>query len=232
MNRRRPTTARGGRRLTRTDGGSDHRRSSSTSAPATAAPCSTARRGHPTFVLGLDAMPPRLAAASRRAARLPGGVVRPTSPSSSAGGAAAGRARGLADLVTVLLPWGSLLRGVLGRDDAVAAGLATLLGPTGTLEAIFTMSATDAAVTGSDAGAGPDVEAIRATFGRAGLEVASVRPATPDELLASGSTWAKRLGLRGTGNATPDRRAWRLTARRSPGHVRLRDVRLTRPAGP
>ncbi len=192
-----------------------------------------ATRSPEAFVLGLDANAAAMAAASRRAAAPArrGGLANVAFVLGSAERPPAELA-GLADLVTVILPWGSLLRGVLGRDDAVAAGLATLLGPTGTLEAIFTMSATDAAVTGSDAGAGPDVEAIRATFGRAGLEVASVRPATPDELLASGSTWAKRLGLRGTGNATPDRRAWRLTARRSPGHVRLRDVRLTRPAGP
>ena len=31
---------------------------------------------------------------------------------------------GLADLVTVNLPWGSLLRGALALDDAAAAGIA------------------------------------------------------------------------------------------------------------
>ena len=36
---------------------------------------------------------------------------------------------GLADLVTITLPWGSLLRGALALDDAVAAGIARLVAP-------------------------------------------------------------------------------------------------------
>ena len=40
---------------------------------------------------------------------------------------------GLADVVTVLFPWGSLLRGALGLDSRVAASIARLVAPGGRL---------------------------------------------------------------------------------------------------
>src|SRR5262245_59849013 len=44
---------------------------------------------------------------------------------------------GIADLVTVQFPWGSLLRGVVGRDEAVARGLAALVAEHGALELLL-----------------------------------------------------------------------------------------------
>lgn len=50
---------------------------------------------------------------------------------------------GQADLVTIVLPWGSLLRGALGRDDAVMAGIAALVAPGGQVEVLIAPSARD-----------------------------------------------------------------------------------------
>jgi 16S rRNA (adenine(1408)-N(1))-methyltransferase len=48
---------------------------------------------------------------------------------------------GVADLVTVQFPWGSLLRGLLAADPRVMGGLAGLLGPGGALRLL--VSSTD-----------------------------------------------------------------------------------------
>jgi hypothetical protein len=53
--------------------------------------------------------------------------------------------------------------------------------------------------------------AIRAPWAEAGLDLATIRPATTGEIRASGSTWARRLG--------PDRAGrpvWYLGLRRWP----------------
>jgi 16S rRNA (adenine(1408)-N(1))-methyltransferase len=39
----------------------------------------------------------------------------------------------------------------------------------------------------------PPESALRAAYGRHGLELKEARPATPQEVAASGSSWAKRL---------------------------------------
>jgi hypothetical protein len=46
----------------------------------------------------------------------------------------------------------------------------------------------------------------RAAYRRCGLEVSGWRLATPNEIVAADSSWAKRLG--------PRRPVWKLTARR------------------
>src|SRR6185503_6488377 len=77
-------------------------------------------------------------------------------------------------------------------DDAVAAGVAGLVRPGGTLELLLAPAARDGLdgiPTNPDAIAG----AVAGTFARFALDVADARPATDGEIDASASTWARRL---------------------------------------
>ena len=80
-----------------------------------------------TLVIGVDANASGMTESSRRASR------RDALPNALFAVAAAeqppGPLRGLAGALTIQFPWGSLLRGVLGGDDAVLAGVAALLAP-------------------------------------------------------------------------------------------------------
>lgn len=153
------------------------------------------------LVIGVDASAAALADASRRASRRgPGNALffaegaerLPGSPLC-----------GTADLVTVLFPWGSLLHGVLGRDRAALAGVASLLTAGGRVEVLASVVPSDH-VDGLDC-LGPDSEpAIRAAWRDAGLELRSMLPASTADVAGSGSSWARRLGA--------ERPVWRLTA--------------------
>lgn len=114
---------------------------------------------------------------------------------------------GIADLVTVRFPWGSLLRGVVGADPAVSAGLATLVADGGALELLVAPVERDGLV-----GVPTDCDGLIAgaatAFGRFGFEIVEVCRPTPAEVAATGSTWARRLGAakdRGTGDRRPTR---------------------------
>ena len=115
---------------------------------------------------------------------------------------------GLADLVTVTFPWGSLLRGVLGLDEAVVEGLATLVAPGGCLRALFSVEGRDRA--GVDGlGGDADMEArMRNAFAAAGVDLIELRPASHREVDASNSSWARRLRV------GRDRTAWMAVFRR------------------
>src|ERR671913_1706264 len=149
-----------------------------------------------------------MAEASRRAARRPerGGLPNALFVVAAAEALPA-ELDGLAGLVTVHFPWGSLLRGLLTADPAVLAGLARVLRPGGTLSML--VSSTD-----RDRGAGvgpidrPALAVLAGAYARQGLAVTRVRPATPDDVAASRSTWGRRLG------AGTRRPAWLLEARR------------------
>ena len=117
---------------------------------------------------------------------------------------------GVADELTILFPWGSLLRGVLALDDAAAStdGIASLLAPGGTATSILSIEDRD----GLDLPSldTPDAcQALRDRWSKHGLVVSDLRPATPQEIAATGSTWAKRLG------AGRDRAVWRLELRKT-----------------
>ena len=155
------------------------------------------------LVIGVDADAAAVADASRRASRrgprnaifLAEGAERlATSPLS-----------GAADLLTITLPWGSLLRGVLGLDERALDGIAAVLAPAGRLEVLASVVPTDR-VEGLDCLDASSAPAIREAWRTAGLELLSMRPATLADLAASGSSWARRLG--------PDRPVWRLSGRR------------------
>ncbi len=146
-----------------------------------------------TLVIGIDAVAASMAEASRRAARPParGGL-----PNAlflvAAAEALPAELGGAASVVRVILPWGSLLRGCLGAEPAVARGLARLLGPDGTLELFLAPSPGDRLD-----GLPTEPPAVIAAVGRAfapdRLHVVEGRRATADGLRASGSTWSRRL---------------------------------------
>jgi 16S rRNA (adenine(1408)-N(1))-methyltransferase len=94
---------------------------------------------------------------------------------------------GLAGSMTVNFPWASLLRGVLGHDDVVLAGVAQLLAPGASVSALLSVLPRD------DAPEVPGAAALAAAYARLGLRLEVARPATAAEVAASGSSWAKRL---------------------------------------
>lgn len=165
------------------------------------------------LVIGVDPVAAAMEHASRRAAApmRRGGVPNALYVVASAEQLPA-ELLGIADLVTVNLPWGSLLRGALALDPAAATGIAALLAPGGTAELMVAPAPRDGLADGVvverrlAAGLADDWRAL-------GLDVVEARPATADDLAATRTTWARRLGLAATG--TPgDRTAWRLVLRR------------------
>ena len=137
------------------------------------------------LAVGVDASDAAMAEASRRAGRKPGhGGLENALFVVAAAEAPPAELEGVADLVTVQFPWGSLLRGLLGADPRVMGGLAGLLAPGGTLRLL--VSSTD-----RDRGAG--VAPIQAPTLR-GLAVTEARPATWADVAAAHSSWGKRLG--------------------------------------
>lgn len=146
-----------------------------------------------TLVIGIDADAASMAESARRAARPPrrGGLANALFAVAAAE-AMPGELAGVADRVTVTLPWGSLLRGVLGREASVAAGLAALLRPAATLEILLAPSPRDR-LDGLPTDPGEVAQAVAGAFGLVGLQLAEARLATEAELRATNSTWAKRL---------------------------------------
>ncbi len=115
---------------------------------------------------------------------------------------------GLADRVTVRFPWGSLLRGALGLDAPVAAAIARLVAPDGRLEIVLSIVERDGAAVGHGAFGAQDVERMAAVYGDLGLDLTEARRLTPDEVRATGSTWARRL-------RTADRPVWQVGLHRA-----------------
>jgi len=145
------------------------------------------------LAIGIDANAASMAEVSRRAARSPAKGGQPNALFLlGAAEAIPEELHGIADLVTVQLPWGSLLRGCLGQDDAVAAGVASLLRPGGTLELLLAPAERDRLDGFPTELAGVAAAASNA-FATYGLSVIEARPATAAEILASHSTWARRL---------------------------------------
>lgn len=99
---------------------------------------------------------------------------------------------GVANLVTVHFPWGSLLRGVVGRDEAVAAGLSTLVTPGGAIELLVAPRERDG-LDGVPTSSEGLIERAAQAFGPHGFEVERTSEPTAAEVRASGSTWARRL---------------------------------------
>jgi 16S rRNA (adenine(1408)-N(1))-methyltransferase len=103
---------------------------------------------------------------------------------------------GLADAVTIHFPWGSLLRGVLLADADVAAGLARIARPGARVTAVLSVTDRERSLglPTVDAGLGPGMAARYAVHG---LTLVDWRPATPGEIEATRSSWARRLDAGG-----------------------------------
>jgi hypothetical protein len=114
---------------------------------------------------------------------------------------APGELSGLADRLTVLFPWGSLLAAVSGRDPAGLAALRGLCRPGAEVRFLFEL-ATDPAE-------------LQRRHAAAGLELAG-RAVSVEEARALPTSWAKRLGYSGR-----RRTFWefRGTARPPAGHT-------------
>jgi hypothetical protein len=113
---------------------------------------------------------------------------------------------GMASLVTVHFPWGSLLDAALGRNAAGTHDLAALVAPGGRLRLLVSESPRDAAhgTTGMDPGA------VVHAYTRHGFFAEGCRPATFEDVGAARSSWGRRLLRAGGG----DRRAWLIELRR------------------
>lgn len=158
-----------------------------------------------TLVIGIDAATTAMAEASRRAerARLANAVFLVAGVESLSVSPLAAAA----DLVTVTFPWGSLLRGALGLDTAALAGITAVAAPDARVVALTSVMPSDG-IEGI-ASLGPDAApTIARAWADAGIRLASMRPATPSEVAASGSSWARRLG--------DERPVWRLEGERRP----------------
>lgn len=171
------------------------------------------------MIIGLDASPAAMAEMSLRTARpaRKGGL-----PNLLFAVAAAERPLvelcGRADEVTILFPWGSLLRGVLALDPMAAAGIAGLLAPGGRVRALVSVADRDAANARLAPLRAADRDRLAERWARFGLRLTAFEPATVQEVHATGSTWARRLGAtrrmgRSTGAAADARPVWRLDLR-------------------
>ena len=161
-----------------------------------------AAREPTTLVLGIDASAAAMAEASRRAARpaRKGGLENVRFVLAAAESLPAELA-GRAALVTVLFPWGSLLRGCLNRDDVVACGVAGLIAPAGVLDLLLAPADRDR-LAGVPTSQDAIVGAATRAFAPHGLEIVVARAATPGEVAATGSSWARRLGVAGRNNGS------------------------------
>ena len=137
-------------------------------------------------MIGVDADVASMRETSRRAARAPkkGGLPNALFVVASVE-ALPDELHAIADEVRVTFPWGSLLRGVVGEDPAVLAGIALVAKRGAEVRALLSVTERD--------GLGVTDRVDRVAFDEHGLQVVEERPATADEIDATGSSWAKRL---------------------------------------
>jgi 16S rRNA (adenine(1408)-N(1))-methyltransferase len=151
-----------------------------------------AARDPAALVVGLDAVAAPMARASRRAARPPDRGGRPNVLFVVAAiEEPPDELVGRADLVTVNLPWGSLLRGVLGLEVRATSGLASLVRPGGALTAVVSVEPRDGL--GDLLQAAQSDKWLRAAWEKHGFRLAAPERADRPKIAAIGSSWARRL---------------------------------------
>ena len=156
------------------------------------------------LVIGIDANAEGMAEASRRASRGRTRVPNACFLVEAAEGLP-GPLAGVASHVIVTMPWGSLLRGVLGLDRQAMCGVASIVAAQGLVEILASVVPSDH-VDGLETLDLAAAAGIEAAWRSTGFELTSLRPATNRDLVATRSSWARRLG---------DRPVWRLDVRRS-----------------
>ena len=158
-----------------------------------------ARRRPTVLVIGLDADPTRMRRASAQAPGNTRFVV------AAAEGLPAELDRAVSEL-SIYFPWGSLLHSLVGAvvapSPGILEGIARMVRPGGTLTALLSITERD----GGTALCPPSIAV--AAYAGCGLGVTEWRPARPPEVVASDSSWAKRL------RAGERRPVWKLGARR------------------
>jgi len=117
----------------------------------------------------------------------------------------------VADRVTVILPWGNLLRAVVEPEIESLRDIAYLCVPGAAVEIVFSYDQQQDARKGSSLTSGSLTEEHLATtlpkaYEQAGLRIGEVKKVSQQELAAYETTWAKRLAF---GRA---REVWRLLA--------------------
>jgi SAM-dependent methyltransferase len=175
-----------------------------------------ARREPRTLAVALDAERSRLIDPSRRAARpaRKGGLANALFVWAAAEALPIELA-GRCDLVTVHLPWGSLLRGVAAAEPWWLEALRGLLGPNGRVELLLSVVERDGAVPPLDDGA---IGRLTAAYEAAGFRALQACP-VPAHEAAARSTWARRLRA-----GTPERPAWLVSLERAdPAAIRTPD---------
>ncbi|HZC31736.1 MAG TPA: hypothetical protein VE640_00465, partial [Candidatus Bathyarchaeia archaeon] len=166
-----------------------------------------ARCEPPSLVIGVDASAAGMAQSSLRAARpVPRGGLPNALFAVAAAECPPRELHELADELTILFPWGSLLRGAMALDATVTAGIARLVRPDGSVEVFMSVTERDGLGVASLGEA--DWDAMAARWAVFGFELTDFGSASAADIDATGSTWAKRLG------AGRDRPAWRLALRR------------------
>jgi 16S rRNA (adenine(1408)-N(1))-methyltransferase len=154
-----------------------------------------ARREPATFFIGVDAAADNLREASDRAHRQPArGGVRNLAFIAGAANDLPGDLADIADEVTVVLPWGSLLQVVLLADSVFLDKLKGVLKPVGRLELLVSVAE-------SDVGAGKidfdetKARALAADYRKLGLKPEEVRLADEADVERLGSSWGRRLAI-------------------------------------
>lgn len=155
-----------------------------------------ARTNRDELVVGIDPDAQAMADSSRRASANPrkGGLPNALFFVASAEDLP-GPLSGLADVVTIALPWGSLLRGVLTADQQLLAGLSFLLKPRGEAEILASATERDAAAAGITLANAADAERLGCRLESAALRLLECREATESDVSRLSSGWGKRLGI-------------------------------------
>jgi 16S rRNA (adenine(1408)-N(1))-methyltransferase len=117
---------------------------------------------------------------------------------------------GIATLLTIQFPWGSLLRGASGADPRLTHRLAALVAPGGRVQLLLASAAHDAR--GGQTAIDP--AEVAAAWHAAGMRLTEARVATLADAAAAHSSWGKRL-LRNPG---PGRSAWHIGMQRPPAN--------------
>jgi 16S rRNA (adenine(1408)-N(1))-methyltransferase len=157
------------------------------------------------LVIGIDANAAGMAESSRRAVRPRSGRGAPNAIFLvEAAEGLPGPLAGAASLVTITMPWGSLLRGVLGLDQIPMRGIASVVGRDGRVVVLVSVTPADR-VQGLLELGHPAQPAIAEAWRSVGFELEPMRLASAEDLRASRSSWARRLG---------DRPVWRLELHR------------------
>jgi 16S rRNA (adenine(1408)-N(1))-methyltransferase len=117
----------------------------------------------------------------------------------------------LADRVTAILPWGSLLRAVVEPDVETLRAIRRLCRDGASFTAIVSLDAErdrgELARLGIGASAATiGTSAFERAYRHSGFAFFGVEPMALDELRAIPSTWAKRVTV------NPERQAWRISA--------------------